>query len=604
MNKSSFILSLLLMFFIGQASAQSFTAIAPRMAYEGENFKVTYRVTNGEGSSFQAPQINGCQLVYGPATSTSYSMSSVNGRTTTQSTVDYSYTYTTSKAGTYTIPAASIIIDGKKYTTQPTQFKVEKARQNAGQAPGRGHQPQQPQLPPSSSHQMAKDDMFVRVITNKNSAYEQEAIECTIKLYTRYANIIAFTQTSPPKYDGFLIEELNVEPRLNNEETVNGKVYQTAVLKKAILFPQKSGELVVSTGTYDLVLQSYQTINTGFAIYTTPGEQFHTDLKEYKQTIKVTPLPDPKPSGFNGAVGNFTYDSSLSSESLRTGEAATLTLTVNGTGNIKYLKEPKVEFPSDFEQYTPNQNFDTRVSGATVSGTMTAEYTFVPAETGKYSLTTPEFVYFNPATKQYVTLEAKSYDIDVAKGVGVSKVNDQQDIKVKNKDILHIKLGDKGQSKHVSYLADKIGYWLCYPLMLLALVALMIIMRRRNKIYSDVTSRKIAQANKVARKRLSIAAKEMKAGSRDGFYDAILKALWGYLSDKMAIPASALSRDNVKEELDKLGVNEEQYTRIVELLDECEMARYTPESQLKPMQEIYDNTASIMRELEPFKKSK
>lgn len=585
------------------AYGQSFKVIPPREAYAGENFRIVYRLTDAEGDSKNIPQVNGCKLVYGPAVSTSFSTQIINGRGTSQSTIDYAYTYQADKAGTFTIPAASITANGKKLTTASVQFTVQPRRANSQAAhPQQPSQSSMPQLPPSQG-QLSKDDMFVKVITNKTSAYEQEAIECTIKLYTRYANIVAFSQTSPPKYDGFLIEELEVEPTLNREETVNGKVYRTAVLKKVILFPQKSGQLTVSTGTYDLLLQTYQTINTGFAIYTTPGEQFHTDLREYKQTIKVTPLPEPKPAGFNGAVGVFSYDSELSSESLRTGEAASLTLTVNGTGNIKYLKEPKVDFPTDFEQYTPTQDYDTHISGNSVTGTMTAKYEFVPAETGKFTLSVPSFVYFDPAKREYVTLPGNEYSIQVAKGVSVKRGADQRDIEVRNTDIRHIKLGDKAQGGQPGYFAKSVWYLISFLLLIAIFGAIMVVLSKRARLYSDAKGLKFAKASKTAKKRLELGEKYLKANNRDAFYDAILKAVWGYLSDRMGIPASELNRDNVKEELVKLGATEQLYTDVLWILDECEMARYTPQSQLAPLEEVYQKTATSIRELESVKKS-
>ncbi len=604
MNRLS--LTLVSLMAVMTAFGQSFKVIPPTEAYAGENFRIVYRLTNAEGDSKNIPQVNGCTLIYGPAVSTSYSTQIINGRQSSQSTVDYSYTYQAPKAGTYTIPAASVMVGGKKLSTSSVQFTVNAARANTSssqQSSPRAQQPSMPQLPPASRNSISKDDMFVKVVTNKTSVYEQEAIECSIKLYTRYANIISFSQTSPPKYDGFLIEELNIEPTLNREETVNGKVYHTATLKKVILFPQKSGSLTVATGTYDLLLQTYQTINTGFAIYTVPGDQFHTDLREYKQTIHVTPLPDPKPTGFNGAVGTFTYSSSLSSDKLRTGEAASLTLNINGTGNIKYLKLPTVEFPSDFEQYTPTQDYDTRVAGASVTGSMVAKYVFVPAETGKFTLNAPQFVYFDPEKRTYVTLPGTDYPIDVAKGVSVKHSGDQKDISLRNADILHIQLGNKHQSLTHSYFALSALYWLVYILLIVAFVAVIIYMRKRAKMYADTKGLKYAKANKVVKKRLELAEKYLKADKRDAFYDAILKAMWGYFSDKMGIPVSELNRENVKDELIKLGAGEDIYNEALWILDECEMARYTPQSQLAPLNEVYKKTSSTIRELESIKKA-
>ncbi len=587
---------------LGAAAQAKFTINAPSTVIEGQQFLVKYVLSNGEGNSFDIPQINGCQLLYDQGVSTSYSQQIIGNKVETSYSYTYTHLYRATKAGDYTIPAASVMVDGKKISASAKKIKVLPPDKNSQQSSQADPYDRQQPRAQQSQQPISDKDIFVRVILNKTKVYEQEAVECTIKLYTRYESIVSVAQKTPPKYDGFLIEELDVQPQLNEIEHYNGYNYRTAILKRAILFPQQSGSLTVSTGSYTLVVQQMVRRSMGLFGYIPDVTESEVPLREFKQTVNVSPLPQPQPEGFSGAVGKFTFSSKLSSESLRTGEAASLTLTVTGTGNIKYLKEPEVEFPSEFELYTPNQTYDTHVAGSSVSGTMTAEYTFVPTSVGRFSVATPHFVYFNPAEGKYVTLDGNAYSINVAKGAGSSVSNtEQQGIKIKNNDILHIRLGDKNLGERGRYLAQEWWYWALFALMLVIFAAAVVMIERRNRAHADVAGRRKAQAGKVGRRRLALAAKEMKAGQRDRFYDAMLKAVWGYLSDKLGIPASELTRGNIRDELFRHGATEEQCDETIWILDECEMARYTPESQLAPMSEVYAKAESVMESLQGLK---
>lgn len=587
---------------MGAYAQAKFTVNAPSTVIEGQQFQVKYVLSNGEGNSFNIPPIDGCQLLYDQGVSTSYSQQIIGNKVETSYSYTYTHIYRATKAGDYTIPAASVMVDGKKITTSSKGIKVLPPDKNAPQS----SQPDpygNPQPRASQPQQKISDnDIFVRVLLNKTKVYEQEAVECTIKLYTRYESIVSIAQKTPPKYDGFLIEELDVQPQLNEIEHYNGYNYRTAILKRAILFPQQSGKLTVSTGSYTLVVQQVVRRSMGMFGYIPDVTESEVPLREFNQSVNVSPLPQPQPEGFNGAVGKFTFSSKLSSESLRTGEAASLTLKVDGTGNIKYLKEPVVEFPSEFELYSPKQTYDTHVTGTTVSGNMTAEYTFVPASVGRFNIAAPHFVYFDPSEGRYVTLEGDAYTINVAKGAGVSvSSNEQQGIKIKNNDILHIRLGDKNLGERGRYLAQEWWYWALFALLLALFGATVMIIERRNRAFADVAGRRKAQAGKVARRRLALAAKELKAGQRDRFYDALLKAMWGYLSDKLGMAASELTRGNIRDELIRHGATEEQCNEAIWVLDECEMARYTPESQLAPMSDVLDKAENVMNSLQSLK---
>ena len=398
------LLILLLSATVSAAGAVNFTVKAPGRVYEGDKFPVTFRLTNANGSDLKVAAIDGCTLLFGPSTSQSQSYSVVNGRAESSSAIEYTYYYRADKAGQFTIPAASVMADGKRYTTSPTTFKVhERAEQDRPAS-------QRPVAVDDIDTQAAgrkvnSDDVFVRIILSRSSAYEQEAIGCTIKLYTKYS-ISSFMPTRQPSFDGFLIQELDVQPALNEIETYRGQDYMTAILKRCIIFPQKSGKLTINSGNYDISVVQYDNVNMGMFQVRQPHE---TKIKVSSNTasIDILPLPTPKPEGFNGAVGSFTIDSRLVGNSFRTNDPATLIYTISGTGNVKYLKEPQIDFPSEFEQYTPKSDIQTSVSGNEVSGKMTIEYTFVPQTVGDFTIGSDKFVYFDPSRRDYVTMSSE-----------------------------------------------------------------------------------------------------------------------------------------------------------------------------------------------------
>ncbi|MDE5651299.1 MAG: BatD family protein, partial [Duncaniella sp.] len=390
------------------AADVSFTVKTPGRVFEGDKFPVTFRLTNADGSDLKVSQINGCTLLFGPSTSTSQSYQVVNGRASYTSAVEYTYYYRADKAGNFTIPAASILADGKRMSTKAVSFTVHERADRDKPASQRPVDVDDVDTQ-TAGRRVNSDDVFVRIILSKSSAYEQEAIGCTIKLYTKYS-ISSFMPTKQPAFDGFLIQEVDVQPSLNEVESYNGQNYMTAVLKRCIIFPQKSGKLTINSGNYDISVIQYDNVNMGMFQVRQPKE---TKIKVSSNTgsIDIKPLPQPQPDGFTGAVGDFKIDSRLVGNSFRTNDPATLIYTISGTGNIKYVKEPVIDFPSEFEQYTPKSDIQTTVRGNDVTGTMTVEYTFVPQSVGDFTIGSDKFVYFNPQTRDYVTLTTPSYPI-------------------------------------------------------------------------------------------------------------------------------------------------------------------------------------------------
>ena len=587
-------------------ASPSFTIDAPKQVSVNSKFSITYILKDGEAStsSLKVPQINGCSLIFGPSVASSQSYQIINGKASSSSQHEYTYYYRADKEGEYIIGAASIVVDGKKMTTQPASLTIVASKHSQdNQSNGANSSNQPVDIDDISTQNAGKkvdaNDVFIRISTSRSSAYEQEAIECTIKLYTKYS-ISEFMAITQPTFNGFLVEDLQFQSSINARETYNGQEYQTAVLKKCILFPQKSGNLTIVSGTYDLTVVQYEQVNMGFYVVNQPVTK-KIRINSNNATISIQPLPIPQPAGFDGAVGQFTAAVRISTNNFRTNEPATLTYSINGTGNIKYIKDAIIDFPSEFEQYTPNHTVDAEMKGNNVSGSSITEYTFIPKEVGNYTINVPNFVYFDPESKEYKTIELESFDIKVAQGISGLTTN-QQYVTSKNTDIRYIKLGEKNLSFENSYTLSKAWYWILYVISISIFIGAILYTNATNKRKANVIGLKISQANKVAKKRLKIANKYMQTKDSEHFYEEMLKALWGYLSDKLSIPASQLLRPNIAQELLDRGAPAEVCDSIINILDECEMARYTPSScDLQQIESVYTRATEAINDLEKIK---
>lgn len=604
MKRVSTILSFLIIAALAiQAFAQnvSFQALPVRNVRVGDKFAVTFRLNNAQAAAPKQPALNGCTFIFGPATSSRQSYQVVNGHATSSSSIDYTFTYRADKAGKVTVGAVSVTVDGKKYSSSPVSFTVGEASQNPQSNTGR--QQSNTVIYDDINTQDADkavnaNDVFVRIILSKPSAYEQEAIECTIKLYTKY-QISQFFPTKQPSFDGFLIQEMDLQPSLNEVESYNGQNYMTAVLKKCIIFPQRSGKLTINSGNYDISVVQYEKVNMGIMTVSNPRER-KIKVSSNSASININPLPLPQPEGFNGAVGTFTVNSHLVGTNFRTGDAGSLVYTITGTGNIKYLKEPEIDFPSEFELYSPKSDINAAVRGNNVSGSMTVDYTFVPKSIGQFTIGSHKFVYFDPSKREYITLTTPKYEIKVGQGTAANA--DRQDITTKNTDIQHIHTGDSSMKKEHKLVITEWWYWMLYLAALAIMGSLVWINRRNARLAADITGTRMARSGKIARRRLKKAAKYMQAHDSEKFHEELLKAMWGYLGDKLNIPVSQLNRDNISQELESYGTGQEVKEKITTVLDDCEMARYTPNQSEQSIANLYDMASDAIHSMENIKK--
>lgn len=576
----------------------SFSVNAPRQVIQGNKFNITYVLENASGSGFKAPDVKGCKFLYGPSVSQSMSSYNINGKVSQSSSESYTMTYKAEAAGTYSVGAATIIVDGKHLTTKPFQIQVLPPDKSA-QANNQQHQSQSVQVydidTQTSDKSVNKNDVFVRIILSKSQAYEQEGLSCTIKLYTKY-NIQQFMPTLQPSFNGFISQELPITSSINRIENYNGENYMVADLKQCILFPQQSGKLTITSGNYDLTVIQYETVRSLFGMIRRPVEK-QIKVKSNSASINILPLPEPRPADFCGAVGNFTASASLVNNNLKTNESGAVRLVIKGTGNVKNIKTPTVTFPTQFDVYDPQVDVKANPSGNSLTGSMTIDYAFVPQYVGKFNIEPITFSVFNLATKKYEQIKVGGYAVNVAKGSGTSGREVSQ-----NNDILFVKKGDLSLMSGNYIIVNSVWYLIAYLIPLVAFVLVLFFYRKLIKQRANVALMKTKKANKVANRRLKTARSLMAKNKRDEFYEELLRAIWGYLSDKLTIPVSELNRDNIKSELEKYGADNASTESVIATLDQCEFARYSSMNDDSDMATVYNEACELINKIENVKK--
>ena len=593
MKKLFFILTILTSCnILSKADNVSFSTSAPRQVVKGQTFQVTFTLINANGQDIRVPDFPGCRILYGPAVSQGSQYSNINGRATSQTEESYVYTLRAEKEGTYQIGAATIKVGGKQMSTSPVSLKIlPPDKQSAGNENG------SPSSEGSAVSPSSDTETFARLIASPTQVYEQQAISVAIKLYTR-SDISGLGATTFPTFEGFAVQEIPIANPQMELEHYNGKNYRTVVVKRYIIFPQHAGQLKISQGKYEVSIQVLRPVRSPFGIMNTMQEVSKT-ITTAPVTIHVSPFPAGKPASFMSAVGSFSMNSSITRESLKTNEAVTVKLVIKGRGNVKYIKNPEIKFPEDFEVYDPK--IDVKVNG--LDGTRIIEYTAIPRHPGDFTISSAEFSYFDSGSKTYKTLKTPEYHLKVAKGTGsssssISDFTDKESVRLLNQDIHFIKLNKQNLQKEQSVIYGSLVYWLWYILPALLFIAFVIINRKQAQANANIALMKNKKANKVATKRLKIAGKYLQSHDKTAFYDEVLKAVWGYLSDKLNLPLSVLTRDNVAIELSKYGAAEELVDSFMAILDTCEFAQYAPAQNDDAMDKLYADTVEAIGKLE------
>lgn len=566
----------------------------------GEQFEITFS-TNGNPEAFDPPAFNGFQVVGGPNQSSSYS--SINGQTT--ASISVGYVLIAVKEGEYTISPATMVIGGKQYKSNAIRMKVTKGRAVTPQQ-GQSRSAGGPDRVASGNSSDISKQLFMRAIANKTNVYQGEQIAVTYKLYANIG-IVGNSPDKLPDFNGFWSQEIknnggNVDWK---EEVYNGQRYHVAVLKEIILFPERFGKLTLDPLIMTFLVRKNVPSNDPIEQFFGGGsyEDVKYKVKTAPVTINVKPLPEAgKPEGFEGAVGQFSIGASVDKSSLKANEALNYNLKITGSGNLKLLKAPTVNFPADIEKYDPKINDRITETMNGVSGTRAYTYLLIPRHEGNYTIEPLKFSYFNPATGKYVTLNAGPFDLKVAKGAPGSNVTayssgNQQDIKMLAKDIAYIKTNTVGLSKKGSSFYGSVAYYLLLCLGPLLFIGALLYRKQYREHNRDQVKVKGRNANKIAAKHLSSAQKQLASGNKTLFYQDVYKGLYQYLSDKFNISAAELNKDNITEKLTAAGIKADLIHQLTDTLDLCEMARYAPVTGIAE-QEVFDKAKRIINDIE------
>ena len=575
----------------------SFTATAPDAVVVGDQFRLSYTITTQEVRNFRAPSIKGFEVLMGPSRSTQSSVQIINGKTTSTQSITFTYILMAKTEGEYTIPGATVTADGNQMVSNSVTIKVLPADKSAGQNQGKGK---------TGSATISGNDLFITGTINKTTVYEQEAILLTYKIYTQ-VDLRGFDNVQLPDFKGFHSQEVELPTnRRWGLEHYKGRNYQTTIFRQFVLFPQQSGKLTIDAARFDASIAVATQVDPfdfdSFFNGGGGGYMVKKSLFTPKLSIDVKALPD-KPADFSGGVGDLNITSSINSTSVKTNDAVTVKVVISGTGNLKLLSNPEVKFPEDFEIYDPKSENNFRLTSEGLSGNKVIEYLAIPRNPGDYKIPPVSFTYFDVKSKSYKTLTTEGYNLHVEKGEGdatqtIANFTNKDEVKVLNEDIRFIKQNEVKLTPRGQFFFGTLGYWLFYLIPTLVFIIFFILYRKQIAANANVAKVRTKKANKVAVKRLKLAGKLLSDNKKDEFYDEVLKALWGYVSDKLSIPMSRLSKDNVEEELRNYGVAEELIAGFLKVLDNCEFARFAPSDANQGMDKIYAEALDIISKME------
>lgn len=600
---------IILLFFTSLAYAQNveFKASAPSVVAVGEQFKLEYTL-NKEGDNLKVPTLEGFDLLMGPSVGQSFYSSNINGKMTQNVTFSYTYILEGTKKGTFQISGATVIIDGKEYTSNALKIEVVEGSRNSNGNQAATNRPVQP----DANATVNDNNLFVKVEVSRRSLYMGESLMATIKVYTK-VDLVNLGRTKFPDFNGFLAEEVPTPQRIELvREAVDGQIYNVGTIRKVLLYPQHTGEITIEPFELECIVRQ-RLANGGRSFF----DEFFGNYKDVRAmrrskpvTIQVKELPQlGKPAGFGGTVGNVTMATSLSADTVNANDAITYKVTFRGTGNLKLLKAPTINFPLDFEVYDPKESRDLNITENGMAGSVSFEYLIIPRYSGDYKIPAIRFSYFDSQSNTYKTIAGAEYNIHVRKGADKGQVETsagnqvksfkKEDVRKVGEDIRYLKTeGLNLKAAGVRFFGTTL-YWLALLIPFVLFVVGAVLNRRRIKANADIVRVKNKAANKMARKRLKVAASAMKNHNAEQFYDEVLKALWGYMSYKLNIDRAELNRDNISEILQSKGVEEDRIKEFIAVLDTCEYARYAPGSNSdQEMGKVYTDSIDVITKLD------
>ena len=568
----------------------------------GDLFYITMEIKDVNGNPEKPSDVPGAKVVYFDRTGQWSTMTIVQGKTTQSVSYTYTITLRAQKEGNFTF--GPVTVAGIRSNAVNYAIGAPMPQQNIPGGNGRnnGNQGNAAQDKPEY---IGKGDgnLFMRAEVSQSSAYVNQAILYTVKLYSTYDAIKFIGATASPKFDGFVVEESKDISTSLEYETYNGKSYATAIIARYIIFPQHEGTLNVKGNTYTVSVDQREYYRDPFYGHLSVSKPLQLNVTPNELTINVKPLPQPVPADFSGGVGNFKITSSLPAQKFATNQVASIIYTVEGTGNIKYVTLPDLQklYPSELEVYTPTSDLNVNVGRTQVSGSIKYDYSFMPLEWGNFRLPDVKLVYFDPSSGRYETSIASGYQISVEKGVGSEK---SQTKSGGNFDAELMPVVTKLSFSHRPYVYGFL-YWLFYIIPIGGIIIAFVGYKSYLAANSDLDAVRSRKANRMAQRRLKRAYAFMKVNDKNNFYDEILSSLWGYLGDKLRIPISELSRENISGKLAMKNISDDTINELIKLIDDVEFEKYAPSASSTEMKDIYQKTMSTMNELEEaFKNSK
>lgn len=586
---------------VNLASAQdaSFTAAVDKSRIDlGDRLEVTFTLSGSTGGrKFRPPSFSDFLVLSGPNQSTS--MQFINGAMS--SSVSYRYILQPRQEGTFTIGPAAIEYGGKQLQTQPIVIEVKKGTS----------QPKQPsQTTDAGIAQELSENVFLRLNIDKPRLYQGEQLTVTYKLYTR-VNIVNYVISKAPANVGFWSEDLEVPQQIQlTTEVVDGVQYRVGTLRKVAMFPQRSGTLELDPMEVECVVQvpaRRRSTDWFDQFFNDPffGNLRNITHKVRSKPVKVTVMSLPAenvPLGFSGAVGKFSLETWLDRLETRTNEPVTLKVRISGQGNLKFLNAPGISIPPTIERYDPKITDNISKQGSSIAGSRTFEYLLIPRTAGEQRIPSFRFTYFDPIKNSYLTLQSQEFRLNVERGTdlvaGPFSAASREDVRILAEDIRFIKSGNVTLKRRGDRFVGSVGFFALSGSPFLAFAGLLLYLKRREKVLSDVQSLRNRRARKVAQGRLAEAKKFLQANRGEEFYTEVSRSLWGYLSDKLGIPPADLSQDSVRTLLENKVSSKEIVARLFATLEQCEFARFAPSTDGLQMDVIYRDAVKIILWLE------
>ncbi len=593
------ILLLMMLGYHVHVDAQHISVSAPSHVAAGENFRVAYTINTSDVEEFRMGGVqDGLEVIAGPYTSSQSSYQMINGHTSSSSSVTITYTLYAAKNGSFTIGASHALVGGKRLSSRPVKIQVSGHAQRTNGAPNMHGQDSydQPRMR-SAGSAISGSDLFIKVSASKKRVHEQEPILLTYKVYTQ----VDLTQLEGkmPDLKGFHTQEVPLpQQKTFHTETVNGRPYKCVTWSQYVMYPQMTGRLEIPSITFKgIVVQQNRNVDPMEAFFNGGSGyvEVKKDIKAPGITLQVDPLPQ-RPANFSGGVGKFNISASLDKKEVKAGEPITLRVVVGGIGNLKLLKQPVVNFPKDFDKYDAKVTDKTRLTANGVEGNMVYDFLAVPRNQGSYTIPSVELTYYDTGKNAYKTIKTQPFKVEVEKGDGTSA--ESEDFASQDKDIHTIKLGKAEQHKADEMFFGSFGYWISLLMPLIAFVVLLIVFRRRAIENADIVKKRSNRAGKIATKRLRLANKLMLQGKQGEFYDEVMRALWGYMSYKLNMPAEKLNRDNIRETLGRHFVDDATIEKFTTALDECEFERYAPGDAAGNMNRTFESAMTAIMDIE------